>query len=128
MKMMPELLIMNGQKIMCLKVENITRVARFNYLAMPLRKFPEAFGKTAKKSWYPLRFNTAENINYVGHTPTFRTMTSIRCARLRGRSFGRGKRLVRRMKLSTTGEFLEATNRLTCRCCDRRAGLFPHTF
>jgi hypothetical protein len=38
MKMLPELLIMNGQ-IMCLKVGNVTWLNSLNYLAMPLRKF-----------------------------------------------------------------------------------------
>jgi hypothetical protein len=42
-KLLPELLIMNGQKIMCLKVKNVTWLDSLTYLAMPLRKFPEAF-------------------------------------------------------------------------------------
>ena len=67
--MIPELLIMNGQKIMCLKVENVTLLNILSYLAMPIRNFPEAFGLTAEKSWYPHLFNTAENINYVGPAP-----------------------------------------------------------
>jgi hypothetical protein len=46
MKMLPELLIMNGQKIMCMRVENVTWQDSLNYLAMPLRKLPEAFGLT----------------------------------------------------------------------------------
>jgi len=69
MKSLPELLIINCQKIMCLKVENITWLDRFNYLAMPLRKLPETFGLTDQKSWYPHLFNTTENMNYVGHAP-----------------------------------------------------------
>lgn len=36
-KLLPELRIMNGQKIMCLKVENFTWLDSLNYLAMPLR-------------------------------------------------------------------------------------------
>ena len=54
MKSLPELLIMNGQKIMCLKVENVTWLDSLNYLAMPLKKLPESFGLTAQKSWHPL--------------------------------------------------------------------------
>jgi hypothetical protein len=50
MKLLPEL-IMNGHKIMCLKAENITWLDSLNYLAMPLRKLPEALGLTAHKSW-----------------------------------------------------------------------------
>jgi len=53
MKFLPELLIMNGQKVMCLKVQNVTWLDSLNYLAMPLRMLPEAFGFTAQKSWYP---------------------------------------------------------------------------
>ena len=51
MKLLPELLIMNGQKIMCLKVKNVTWLDSLRYLAMPLRKLPEAFGLTVQKSW-----------------------------------------------------------------------------
>jgi hypothetical protein len=51
MKMMPEVLITNGQKIMCLKVENVTWLDSLNYLAMPLRKLSETFGLTVAKSW-----------------------------------------------------------------------------
>jgi len=69
MKMIPELLIMNGQKIICLKVENVTWVDSLNYLATPLIKFPEVFGLMAEQSWHPHRFNTAENLNYVGTDP-----------------------------------------------------------
>jgi len=69
MKLLAERLIMNGQKIMCLTVENVTWLDNLNYLAMKLRKLPEAFGLTAQKSWYPHLFNTAENMKYVGPAP-----------------------------------------------------------
>jgi hypothetical protein len=69
MNSLPKLLIMNGQKIMCLKVENVKWFDSLNYLAMPLRKLPEAFGLTTQKSWYPHLFNTTGNINYVGPAP-----------------------------------------------------------
>jgi len=62
---MPELLIMNWQKVMCLKVENITWLDSLNYLAMSLRKLPDAFGLTPEKSWYPHLSNTDESFNYV---------------------------------------------------------------
>ena len=48
--MLPGFLNMKGQKIMCLNVENVTWLDSLNYLAMPLRKLPEAFGLTARKS------------------------------------------------------------------------------
>jgi hypothetical protein len=66
---MSELLRMNGQKIMCLKVKNVTRLDSLNYLAMPLRNLPEAFGLSIQKSWYSYLFNTAEHMNYVGPSP-----------------------------------------------------------
>jgi hypothetical protein len=69
MKLLPEQFIMNGQKIMCLKVENVTWLDSLNYLAMQLRKLPETFCLTAKKSWYPHLFNTTENMNSVGPAP-----------------------------------------------------------
>ena len=57
---------MNGMKLMCMKVEGITWLDCLNYMAMPLRKLPEAFGPASEISWYPYLFNTAENMNYVG--------------------------------------------------------------
>ena len=69
MKLLPEFLIMNGQNIICLKVENVTWIDTLNYIAMPLRKLPEAFDLTAQKSWYPHLFNTTENMSYVGPAP-----------------------------------------------------------
>lgn len=62
MKLLPEILVMNGQKIMCLKVD-VTWLENFNYRTMLLRKLSEVFGLTTKKSWYPLLFNKAENMN-----------------------------------------------------------------
>ena len=69
MKLLPEILIMNRQKITCLKVENVTWLDSLNYLAMPLRKLPEAFCLTVQKSSYPHLFNTTANMNYVGPAP-----------------------------------------------------------
>ena len=69
MKLLPEHLILNGQKIICLKVENVTWLDSTNYLAMPLRKLSEAFCLKAQKSWYPNLFNTAKNMKYVGPAP-----------------------------------------------------------
>ena len=62
-------LIMNGQKIMCMKVEGMTWLDSLNYMAIPLRKLAEAFGLASVNSWYPHLFNTAENMNYVGPMP-----------------------------------------------------------
>lgn len=69
MKWLPEILIVNEQKNMCLKVENVTWLDSPNYPAMSLRKLPEAFGLTAQKSWYPHFFNTAVNMSNVAPAP-----------------------------------------------------------
>jgi len=47
MKTMPQLLIMNVQMILCLKVENLTSLDSLNYTIMPVRKKPKAFDLTA---------------------------------------------------------------------------------
>jgi len=64
----PEL-IMNGQKIMCMRVEHLVFLDSVSFLPFPLRKLPEAFGLTASKSWYPHFFNTEENLDYIGPIP-----------------------------------------------------------
>jgi hypothetical protein len=63
-KLLPGFFIINGQKIICLNVENITFLDSLNYLAMPLRNLSEAFGLTARKSWYPHFFDTTDNMNH----------------------------------------------------------------
>jgi len=64
----PEL-IMNGQKIMCMRVEQLVFLDSVSFLPFPPRKLPEAFGLTASKSWYPHFFNTEENLDYIGPIP-----------------------------------------------------------
>jgi len=68
LKWKPEL-IMNGLKIMYMKMEHLVFLDSVSFLPCPLRKLPEAFGLTACKSWYPLYFNTEENLGYVGPIP-----------------------------------------------------------
>jgi hypothetical protein len=68
LKWQPEL-IMNGQKIMSMRVEHLHFLDCVSYLPMPLRKLPQAFRLTAAKSWYPHFFNTNENMDYVGPIP-----------------------------------------------------------
>ena len=46
-------LILNGQKIVCMKIEHLTFLDSISFLPMALRKLPEAFGLTATKLWYP---------------------------------------------------------------------------
>jgi hypothetical protein len=50
-KRLPGFTIINGQKIACMNVENITWLESINYLAMSLKKLPESFGLTARKSF-----------------------------------------------------------------------------
>ena len=50
-------------------MEHLTFIDSVSYLPMPLRKLPEAFGLSARKSWYPQFFNTRANLNYVGQIP-----------------------------------------------------------
>jgi hypothetical protein len=65
----PEL-IMNGLKIMCMKMEHLVFLDSVSFLPFPKRKLPQAFGLTARKSWYPHLFNTEENLDYMGPIPT----------------------------------------------------------
>ena len=65
LKWQPEL-IMNGLKIMCMKIQHLAFLDDVSFLPFPLRKLPEAFGLSASKSWYPHYFNTEENLDYVG--------------------------------------------------------------
>jgi len=64
-KWRPEL-IMNGLKIMCMKMEHLVFLDSVSFLPCSLRKLPEAFGLAASKSWYTHYFNTEENLDYDG--------------------------------------------------------------
>jgi hypothetical protein len=68
LKWQPEV-IMTRVKIMWIKVEHIMFLDNLNYLPFPLRKLPDAFRLTSRKSWCPHYFNTSENISYVGAMP-----------------------------------------------------------
>jgi hypothetical protein len=61
--------IMNGQKIMCTRTENLVFLDSVSFLPFALRKLPEAFGLSASKSWYTHHFNTSANMHYVGKIP-----------------------------------------------------------
>ena len=60
-------LIMNGLKIMCMRVEHLLFLYSVHFLPFALRKLPEAFGLTVAKSWYPHYFNVRANLDYVGN-------------------------------------------------------------
>ena len=51
-------LILNGQKIICVKIHHVTFLDSISFMPMALRKLTEAFGLSATKSWYPHLFNT----------------------------------------------------------------------
>jgi hypothetical protein len=52
LKWNPEL-ILNGLKIISMKMQHIHFLDSISYLPMPLRKLPEAFGLSSSKSWFP---------------------------------------------------------------------------
>jgi len=62
-------MIMNGLKIMCMKMEYLVFLDSVSYLPCALRKLPEAFNLSASKSWHPHYFNTVEKVIYVGPIP-----------------------------------------------------------
>jgi hypothetical protein len=63
-------LIMNGLKIMCMRVcEYLVILDSISFLPFALRKLLNAFGLTVAKSWYPHYFNTRANFSYVGKIP-----------------------------------------------------------
>jgi hypothetical protein len=63
-------LIMNGIKIMCMRVcEYLMFLDSISFLPFALRKLPEAFGLTVAKSCYPHYFNTRAILDYVGKIP-----------------------------------------------------------
>ena len=59
-------MIMNGLKIMCMRVEHLVFLDSVSFLPIALRNLPEAFGLTVAKSWYPHYYNTRANLDYAG--------------------------------------------------------------
>lgn len=64
-------LIMNGTKIITMRVGNTIFLDSLHYLHMPLSKLPKAFGLTGgiTKGTFPHLFNTPEHQSYVGPLP-----------------------------------------------------------
>lgn len=64
-------LIMNGTKIISMRLEKIVFLDSLNYFHMPLSALPKAFGFTSSiaKGIFPHLFNKPENRNYVGELP-----------------------------------------------------------
>jgi hypothetical protein len=71
LKWTPEL-ILNGLKIISMKMEHIHFLDSASYLHMALRKFPEAFWLSSSKSCLPHYFCTKANMGYVGPIPEIR--------------------------------------------------------
>ena len=77
-------LILNGLKIVSMKIHHIQFLDLVSYMPMPLRKLPEAFGLQASKSWFPHLFKTKANLDYVGRYRTSSITVLTRCRRARG--------------------------------------------
>ena len=65
--------ILNGQKIILLEVKkdyNIRFIDSISFTMQPLRDFPKTFGLVElAKGYFPHKYNTDENQNYVGKYP-----------------------------------------------------------
>ena len=62
--------ILNGTKIIVMKVGNVKFVDSLNFMNLPLSSLPEAFSlPEIEKGIFPHLFNTKENENYVGLAP-----------------------------------------------------------
>jgi len=48
-----------------MRMQHLHFLDSMSYLAMSLRKLPEAYGLLLSKSWYPYYFNTKANLDYV---------------------------------------------------------------
>ena len=68
MQWKPEL-ILNGLKIVSMKIEHMGFIDSALYLPMPLSKLPETYGLSVAKSWYSHYFNTKANLDYMGPIP-----------------------------------------------------------
>jgi len=77
-------LILNGLKIVSMKIHYIKFLDSVSYMPMPLRKLPDAFGLQASKSWFPHLFKTKANLDYVGRYRTSSITVLTRCRRARG--------------------------------------------
>ena len=62
--------IVNGAKILTLKIPNIKFIDSLNFLPMALAEFPKTFGlNELNKGFFPHFFNKPENEMYVGYLP-----------------------------------------------------------
>jgi len=63
---------LNGTKIISISFRNVTIIDSYSFLPMSLDKFSETFSiaDNEKKKFFPHKFNTPENQNYVGCYPS----------------------------------------------------------
>ena len=62
--------IMNGSKVNMIKFKGIRIIDSYNFIPMALSKFGKAFGiEELKKGYFPHKFNTPENQDYIGDFP-----------------------------------------------------------
>jgi len=60
----------NGCKLLEVKHDNIRFIDSLSFFQMPLSAFPKTFGLTeVKKCYFPHKFNTPDNQEYVGPIP-----------------------------------------------------------
>jgi len=112
--------IINGLKIMCMKMQHLVFLHSASFLQFPLRKLPGAFGLTASNSWYFYLFNRKENMDYLAPFPTFHAKARTTWEIRRGQSTSRGTR-ARETVLSTTGSCWRRTAKMTSTSSERRA-------
>ena len=67
-KCQPDMII-NGFKIMCMRMEHLVFLDSVFFLPFARRRLPEPFGLTVGKSWYTHYCNTEENLDYIGPLP-----------------------------------------------------------
>ena len=66
----PPTLILNGTKIMRMKIGRSTFIDSLNYFQMPLSALPKAFDlPDVEKGTFPHLFNTIDNQSYTGPLP-----------------------------------------------------------
>jgi hypothetical protein len=59
-------LVMDGTKIISMKVEHLIFVYSLNCINVPMKRMPKAFDLTCKKGYYPHYFNTDAKLDYEG--------------------------------------------------------------
>ena len=112
-------LILNGLKIVSMKIEHMLFIDSASYLPAPLRKLPEAFGVTVAKSWYLHFFNTNANLDYVGPFPDMSRFGANEMSQSERREFMTCMR-VKRTRFLITDISWNSIVRMTSPLSDRR--------